>query len=153
MILPPKINAQVSEYYVEPVVTDGGWLAKPEVPTAEEVLDLYDDDISSPDVVELPTNRVKGAWESKEEYLSAQYLLNREDSVRGLREAVTNIRLDPDKTEDFFDGKFGIYEKVAVTKGFDCPTHTDTNSGAHLWHHGISSWSGSQDHLQHEACW
>lgn len=120
MIVPPKLNRHVSVYFVEPVVTGGGWLAKPEFPTSSEVLDLNDDNISSSTIVELLANRPEGPWESKEEYLAAHYLLNREDSIRGLREAVTSMQRSPDSAEDAFDGKVGIYEKVCI-----CLSHLD----------------------------
>ena len=152
MILPPKVNGRVSEYFVEPVVTGGGWLAKSEFPTAGEVLDLDDDNNSSSTIVELSANRPESRWDSKEEYLAAQYLLNREDSIRGLREAVTSMQRMPESTEDAFNGKVGIYEKVCMCL-FCLIILTNTTSGSHLRNYSITAWSGPQDHIQHTTRW
>lgn len=122
-ILPPKLNPLVHQYF-EPArikVGGGSWLERPEIPTSEEVMDLDDTSSSgSTDIVELLPNRPKGAWESKEEYLSTHYELYREDAIRGIREAVTNIRITPEAVEDAFHGRIGIYEKVK----FHMQSHT-----------------------------
>lgn len=108
-----KLNHRVAKYF-EKLVDGPGWLSKPELPTSAEVMDHDDDNNSSSDVVELEPNRPFGAWESKEEYLSTQYELYREDAIRGLREAVTRMRICPDAVEDSYNGKIGIYEKVRI---------------------------------------
>ncbi|KAI5361869.1 Putative P-loop containing nucleoside triphosphate hydrolase, DNA2/NAM7 helicase, helicase [Septoria linicola] len=125
-MLPSRLNVQIGRYFDNPVVTGGGWLAKPELPTAAEVMDLDDDNTSSSTIVEMLPNRPIGPWESKEEYLSTQYDLYREDAIRGLREAVTKIRICPDANEDTYDGKVGIYEKV-----FICGVTPSTRGLAH----------------------
>ncbi|KAF2213954.1 hypothetical protein CERZMDRAFT_110938 [Cercospora zeae-maydis SCOH1-5] len=89
-------------------------------------MDHDDDNTSSSDVVELAPNRPSGAWESKEEYLSTQYHLYREDAIRGLREAVTRMRICPDAVEDSYSGKIGIYEKVHI-----CGVTASTRGVAH----------------------
>ena len=47
-----------------------------------------------------------------EEYLSTHYELLREDAVRRLRDAVTQVKLTPAASEDAFNGAIGIYEKA-----------------------------------------
>jgi len=82
-------------------IQGGPWLARTEVPTSAEILDLIDEDN---DEVTIPVNKVEGGWESKEDYLSSHYDLLREDSIRPLREAVVRIRARPFEIEAFFSG-------------------------------------------------
>ncbi|KAM0718692.1 hypothetical protein Q7P37_005763 [Cladosporium fusiforme] len=115
-LLQPKLNARVREYYqpTRKPADAGPWLDRPELPTAAEILDVEGDGSSTSDVVEIVPNRVEGAWESKEAYLSAQYELLREDSLRPLRESVFHIRKEPDQNEDAFSGSIGIYQDVYI---------------------------------------
>ena len=47
-------------------------------------------------------------------YLGAHYDLLREDALRPLREAVSQVKFTPTGAEDAFTGKaIGIYEKVS----------------------------------------
>ncbi|PPJ54055.1 hypothetical protein CBER1_02950 [Cercospora berteroae] len=124
-VVPHKLNPRVARYF-EKSIDGPGWLSSPELPTSAEVMDHDDDNSSSSDVVELEPNRPFGAWQSKEEYLSTQYDLYREDAVRGLREAVTRMRICPDAVEDSYNGKIGIYEKVHI-----CGVTASTRGLAH----------------------
>lgn len=114
LIQPPRLNPLVREYFQPKQQVQGGgaWLSKTEIPTSEEILDLDTSSQTSSEIVELTPNRPSGAWESKQEYLSTQYELFREDAVRGLRECVSMMRITPDAAEAAFNGKVGIYEKV-----------------------------------------
>ena len=47
-----------------------------------------------------------------EAYLSAQYELLREDAVRPLRVAVSQVKHTPTADESAFNGSIGIYDKV-----------------------------------------
>ena len=49
---------------------------------------------------------------ASEDYLGAHYELLREDAIRPLREAVSQVKFTPTATEDAFNGAIGIYEKV-----------------------------------------
>jgi len=82
-------------------VQGGPWLTRTEVPTSAEILDLVEE---GNDEVTIPVNKVEGAWDSKEQYLSSHYDLLREDSIRPLREAVVKIRARPLENEAFFSG-------------------------------------------------
>ena len=132
-LLPQKLNNRVRQYY-EPVKKPseaGPWLDRPEVPMSDEILDIDSDNSSSSDVVEIVPIRETGGWESQGElshhtytahsttdittdaYLSAHYELLREDVVRPLREAVCQVRRDPDRNENAFTSTIGIYQDVS----------------------------------------
>lgn len=49
-----------------------------------------------------------------EEYLGAHYELLREDAVRPLREAVSQVKHVFDAKEEAFNGAVGIYDKVSL---------------------------------------
>lgn len=117
LILPQKLNTRIREYYQtpQPPAECGNWARRPEFPTADEVLDLDTGGSSSSDStgsVIIPTNKVKGAFDGTEHYLSTHYELLREDAIRGLREAVGKVRYTPQATEDTFQSQVGIYDKV-----------------------------------------
>jgi len=46
-------------------------------------------------------------------YLGAHYELLREDALRSLREAICQIRKDPQANEDAFKNSVGIYQDVS----------------------------------------
>lgn len=114
--MPQKLNLKVREYFedAKKVVDGGPWLDRPEIPSSKEVLDTETESTSSSDNVEIIPNRPKGAWESKEAYLAAQYELLREDAVRPLRIAVAQVKFTPTANEDAFNGAIGIYDKVHI---------------------------------------
>ncbi|KAK5123677.1 hypothetical protein LTR85_002313 [Meristemomyces frigidus] len=133
---PPTLNTNIRQYFddAKKHVDGGSWLGRPEVPTLEEVLDTDVGSSTSSDIVEIVPNKPTGAWESKgesavkarvsrlqsadhnppEAYLGAQYELLREDAVRPLREAMSNVRAYPTASEEAFNGTIGIYDKVHI---------------------------------------
>lgn len=82
----------------------GTWLATSEIPTSDEIMGVEDDS--------LPTNKIEGRWNSKDEYLAAHYELLRFDSVHPLRSVVHQIKEHPNEQEAYFNGSAGIYSKV-----------------------------------------
>lgn len=84
-------------------VPSGSWLLKPELPSSQEIFGTDDE------YLDLGTNQIQGAWESKEAYLKAHYELLREDAVAPLRDAVAIFRADPDMDDD---KDVFVYEKV-----------------------------------------
>ncbi|EAQ89464.1 hypothetical protein CHGG_06083 [Chaetomium globosum CBS 148.51] len=85
-----------------------GWLSKPELPTAAEIL------AEQSDIDNLPDNPVDVPWASKDEYLTAQYEILRREAVEGLRYSVRsfadNRRRDSAMDDDFTN----IYTQVRV---------------------------------------
>lgn len=114
-VLPPRLNPRVKEYFEGDAADGGSWLSRPEIPSSAELLD-NDTGSSSflPEVVHLYPNKPKGAFDSKEHYLSTQHELLREDAIRPLREAVAAVRHTPTDAEDGFQAQIGIYEKASV---------------------------------------
>ncbi|KAK3719925.1 hypothetical protein LTR37_004048 [Vermiconidia calcicola] len=115
-ILPQQLNANVRQYFEDSgkPVEGGSWLRRPEIPSSAEILDIEAEGSTSSGDVEVQVNRLKGPWDSKEEYLGTHYELLREDAIRPLREAVSKVRMMPTATEETFDGSIGIYEKVHI---------------------------------------
>jgi helicase required for RNAi-mediated heterochromatin assembly 1 len=109
-------TSEIKEYFNQPESSVKGeaWLAKPEVPTPEEILD-YDEQEALPEGLRL--NKMEGPYNSKEEYLGTQYDLLREDSLRPLREAVAQVRASPylDEAEYNAGYSIGLYEPVYIT--------------------------------------
>lgn len=115
LLLPPKLNPRIREYFEGKPVAGGAWLRRPEFPTSGEILDRdgsSSSSSSSSDIVEISPNKPVGAFEDIEDYLSTQYELLREDAVKGLRDAVARVRITSQAAEDAFSGQVGIYEKV-----------------------------------------
>lgn len=115
LLLPPKLNSRIREYFEGRPVAGEAWLRRPEFPTSEEILDRDGSSTSSSpssDIVELSPNKPIGAFEDIEDYLSTQYELLREDAVKGLRDSVARVRITSQAAEDAFSGQVGIYEKV-----------------------------------------
>lgn len=59
--------------------------------------------------------KIKGPYDSPQDYLSTEYDLKREDAIRPLRESVAEVRKDPWKAEAQYDKNVGIYEPVYIT--------------------------------------
>ncbi|KAL2260672.1 hypothetical protein VTK26DRAFT_5257 [Humicola hyalothermophila] len=87
----------------------GGWQSYPEFPTAHEILALQKD------LPQLPENPVDKKWESKEEYLNAQYRILRHEAVEGLRYSVRSFADASARREMVRDDEYTcIYTKVRV---------------------------------------
>lgn len=117
----PKLvaNELIRQYFNVPptTATQAQWLKMPVIPTAEEIagaaigttVNIADVPVTRHGV---PVNRIKGAWDSKEEYLESHYRLLREDAVEPLRSAVEEVRAYPDLLERDSQEHAGIYENV-----------------------------------------
>ncbi|RAK98890.1 putative DEAD box helicase involved in nonsense mediated decay [Aspergillus ibericus CBS 121593] len=105
-------NTDVKKYFVESNFENcEEWLKKPEVPSSEEIMGIYDS-ADDDDCIALETNRVDGPWQSKDAYLRAHYELLREDAIGPLRDAVAYVREDP----KMMDSKVvSVYDKVYFT--------------------------------------
>lgn len=102
----PRTNNDISKYFQDaskPVIKAGTWINKPEVPTSSEILTESSGFTVGEQIIDLDEeirpNKVKGAYQSNEEYLGTQYELLREDAIRPLRQAVEDVRKDPWKNE------------------------------------------------------
>ncbi|ODH26661.1 hypothetical protein ACO22_04493 [Paracoccidioides brasiliensis] len=92
------------------------WTAKPELPTANEILGIDENNGCADGSVNLLANKVQGSWPSTEIYLRTHYGLLREDAVAPLRDAVAYAKEDP-RMKDSTD--VCIYEKVYIV-GLTC---------------------------------
>jgi helicase required for RNAi-mediated heterochromatin assembly 1 len=115
-----KHNNEIREYFegANKPVAGGNWLQKPEFPTPSEIMSNPADHRPGEDIIdvteELRPNKIEGAYESNEEYLGTQYDLLREDTVRPLREAVSQVRASPYLDEAEYTGsRIGIYDPVS----------------------------------------
>jgi len=99
--------------------TPGTWLSRPEIPTPNELLDIQEPwERVDGDTVLVEANRIRGAWDSREEYLRTHYGLFREEAVRPLREAVNWMKDYPDYQETGTKGNsIGVYDHVRI-QGF-----------------------------------
>ena len=106
--------------YAKATTTDpSSWLCKCEIPTSTEI-NGDEEHSGGGDEVEIPVNKIDGAWASKEEYLQAHYELLREDGVSPLRDAVDEVRMEPNLMErDSRENAF-IYEKVWLSDWLRC---------------------------------
>lgn len=145
---PAKLNTRIREYCEQEAADGGSWLSRPEIPTTAELMDTDTSSSASSDIVEIATNKPVGAFGGKEEYLSTQYELLREDATRPLREAVARVREKPNSGEDAFEGQVGIYSKVKPTR--HCTTdlaNTAFTSDSHMRHHAIDQRRSSESHV------
>ncbi|KAI9676461.1 MAG: hypothetical protein M1817_000618 [Caeruleum heppii] len=94
------------------------WAVQPEIPSAQELLGLsrvvngpgpHNSSHIRPTELELPINKIKGSWKSKDEYLGAHYELLREDAVAPLRDAIEQVADQPTMGDT---RAICIYEKV-----------------------------------------
>ncbi|KZF23074.1 hypothetical protein L228DRAFT_253258 [Xylona heveae TC161] len=80
----------------EQATEPASWLHKREIPTATEIGGLSDNTTEIGfDAVEIPVNIIDAPWNSKEEYLESHYELTREDAISPLRDAVAEVRANP----------------------------------------------------------
>ncbi|KAM7186775.1 P-loop containing nucleoside triphosphate hydrolase protein [Rhypophila sp. PSN 637] len=86
---------KIIDQHVNFVPKDGsGWESCPELPTPKEIMEKQDD------VAGLPHNPVDRPWDSKEEYLAAQYQVLRREGIEGLRYSVRCYIQEPDMTDN-----------------------------------------------------
>ncbi|KAH7063112.1 putative DEAD box helicase [Macrophomina phaseolina] len=114
------VPCAIREYVAQanlPVNADS-WLARPEIPTADEMLDTTE---PSNGVVSIAPNKTDGAWGCKEEYLETHYELLREDTIRPLREAVGRVKNKSWGAESEYGTTVGVYNNVRIA-GFTFST-------------------------------
>ncbi len=98
------IRAYVEAANTAPAEGSKPWLSRPEVPTAEEILDNEDE------VVQLLPNRLDKPWPNRRKYLETHYELLREDAISPLRDAVQQFRNTPDMCDD---SQIAVYDKAS----------------------------------------
>ena len=115
----PKTYHGIREYInSSPTPSGQSWLSLPELPTAQEVASFSQsqpatvEHLLTPNDIELNPNKIDGAWEDKEQYLSTHYELLREDAVAPLREAVLEFHARPYIMERDSKEHIAIYEQV-----------------------------------------
>lgn len=120
--IPTHVNDDIRRYYeaaTKPVAGAGPWLDKPEIPHPYEILrdepafDTIETLITTE--VDPRPKKIDGPYDSNEDYLRTEYELLREDALRPLREAVTEVRKSPHKDEASYDKSVGIYDPVYIT--------------------------------------
>lgn len=91
----PVIREHVDKpYYLKDVSSQESWRQLPEIPSGAEINDDHDEKdnaISST----LPSNIVTGPWQSKADYIGAQYQLLRHDAIHPLQESVREYKACP----------------------------------------------------------
>ncbi|KAF7507153.1 hypothetical protein GJ744_010835 [Endocarpon pusillum] len=100
------IRAYVAAAKVAAAATAKPWLAKPEIPTTEEILD------NEEEPVQLSENRLDRPWPNRKKYLETHYELLREDAISPLRDAVLQFKDTPDMGDD---NQLAIYDKVYIS--------------------------------------
>ena len=107
------LNLSIREYFQNPLKTHdpSNWHTFPEIPTGNEIGRIDKGDMED-DEVEVPPNKIIGAWGNKEEYLQAHYELLREDAISPLRAAVAEVKANPKILESESEEHAGIYENV-----------------------------------------
>lgn len=89
------------------------WLNKTEIPSPAEISGAGSTGADEGEI-EIPVNRVIGAWETKAAYLSSHYTLLREDAIAPLRNVVSELRAEPHIMENESQEQASIYEKVIL---------------------------------------
>lgn len=90
--------------------TDNDWLNLPELPDIAELqIKNYE---MNPTLRDSDYNRLQGPWESKDIYLRTHYKLLREDAVRPLRDAFSQVMAMKEIKEDERHATIGIYDNV-----------------------------------------
>ena len=92
------------------------WTSQPEFPSTQEVFDA-NRQAHDEEPVEVPSNIIVGPFESKENYLSCQYELLREDAISPLRDVISELQVDPFRMERNYENGACIYEKAYI-RGF-----------------------------------
>jgi helicase required for RNAi-mediated heterochromatin assembly 1 len=112
------MNNSIYDYVqaAKTTISSGKWFDKPEIPSPAEMLQAPSGATIIDVAEELRPNKVEGAYVDKEEYLSTQYALLREDAIRPLREAVDQVRASPWLNEtEYKCTSIGVYDPVYLT--------------------------------------
>ena len=90
------------------------WLGKREIPSSVEIMGITSDDGNGTgeNEIGLTVNNIDTPWDSKEQYLEAHYELVREDAVAPLRDAVAEVKNEPNLIEQDSTNSAAIYENV-----------------------------------------
>lgn len=93
------------------------WLGKREIPSSAEIMGITSDDGNGigENEIGLNVNKIDTPWDSKEQYLGAHYGLVREDAIAPLRDAVAEVKNQPNLMEQNSTDNAAIYEKVGHT--------------------------------------
>lgn len=119
-----RLNNDIRDYFhlANKPVAGGAWLERPEVPNSQELLreKVGFDESGQQKLIDvnesIRPHRLEGAYESNEDYLSTKYELLREDAVRPLRQAISEIRANPFKDEaEYQNQSIGVYDPVYIT--------------------------------------
>ena len=99
------LNLDIREYVfaqdkIKQFSDKDAWLSMPELPTTDE-LDIAESSV-------LP-NKIEGPYKSKDRYLKTQYSLLREDAVGSLRDALQDLKKNPDTNDA---QNFSVYDQV-----------------------------------------
>lgn len=112
----PALDLSIREYMRSLVRSKdaSSWLGKREIPSSAEIMGITSDDGNGTgeNEIGLNVNKIDSAWDSKEQYLEAHYELVREDAVAPLRDAVAEVKNEPNLTEQDSTDSAAIYEKV-----------------------------------------
>ncbi len=120
---PSRVTTDIQDYYnlAKKPVAGGAWLDRPEIPHPSEIFVKQTGFVCpEPDrLIEIDDtirpHKVEGEYESNEDYLRTKYELLREDALRPLREAVSEVRADPFKDEaEYNNQSIGIYDPVYI---------------------------------------
>ena len=118
----PALDLSIREYMRTLVRSKdaSSWLGKREIPSSAEIKGITSDDGNGTgeNEIGLNVNKIDSPWDSKEQYLEAHYELVREDAVAPLRDAVAEVKNEPNLIEQDSTNSAAIYEKVG---------HTSTN--------------------------
>lgn len=115
----PALDLSIREYMRALVRSKdaSSWLGKREIPSSAEIMGITSDDGNGTgeNEIGLNVNKVDIPWDSKEQYLGAHYELLREDAVAPLRDAVAEVKNEPNLMERDSTDSAAIYEKVGST--------------------------------------
>lgn len=115
----PALDLSIREYMRALIRSNDAspWLGKREIPSSAEIMGITLDDGNGTgeNEIGLNVNKIDTPWDSKEHYLEAHYELVREDAVAPLRDAVAEVKNEPNLMEQDSTANAAIYEKVGYT--------------------------------------
>lgn len=112
-----SIRSYVKEAPRGNAANDEAWLNKGEIPASIEISGAGADE-NPEEELDVQPNKVAGQWSSKDEYLRDHYNLLREDAIAPLRDAVFELRAEPNIMESDSVENASIYEKVCFPIGY-----------------------------------